>query len=101
MFQIDSEIKKLEIDHQEKIQEETETEEIQDKIKKLTERKNALSIFGIKEKKQIQAEIDVLSLKFSELENVIKIKRSEIDTKYQEQIDILSEEKEKIKKSQK
>lgn len=99
--EIDSEIKKLEIDHQEKIQEETEAEEIQDKIKKLTERKNALSIFGIKEKKQIQAEIDVLSLKFSELENVIKIKRSEIDTKYQEQIDILSEEKEKIKKSQK
>ena len=99
--EIDSEIRKLEISHKEKIQEEIEAEAIQDKIKKLSERKNALSIFGIKEKKQIQIEIDELSLAFSKLENEIKLKRAEINTNYHKRISDLSEEKERIKNSQK
>ena len=95
--EIDSEIRKLEFAHQGKIQEEIEAEEIQDKIKKLTERKNSLSIFGIKEKKQIQIEIEELTLAFSKLENEIKRKRDAIDKDYHKQIDILNEEKERIK----
>lgn len=95
--EIDAEIQKLKFIRNEKIREEIEAAAIQDRIKSLSETKNALSIFAIKKKKQMQLEIEELLVVFSKLEKEIKLKHAKIDAKYNKQIDVLSEEKRKIK----
>ena len=94
------EINKQIIEHQnqvgERIQEEIDASIIYQEIIKLCDKKKTLSIFNIRDKKEVQEEIDRLRLEHTKLIKKAELIKSAKDVERKEQIDTLMKEKYKL-----